>query len=32
MMRDLAPGFRPLTDDFAAAGDHARVLLVVSPT
>lgn len=32
MLRDLAPGFSPLSGDFSAAADHARVLLVVSPT
>jgi len=32
MMHDLASDFSPLSDDFDAAGEYARVLLVVSPT
>jgi hypothetical protein len=32
MLHDLDPDFDPLSDDFAAASDSARVLLVLSPT
>jgi hypothetical protein len=32
MLHDLGPDRSPLISDFAAAADHARVLLVVSPT
>lgn len=32
MLHDLTPDFSPLSGDFDAASDHARVLLVVSPT
>jgi len=32
MLYDLAPDISPLSGDFDAATDHARVLLVLSPT
>jgi hypothetical protein len=32
MLQGLRPDFSPLSDDFAAAGDFARALLIVSPT
>ena len=32
MLHDLTSDFSPLSDDFAAAGECARTLLVVSPT
>ncbi len=32
MLHDLGPDFRPLSSDFSAASDSARVLLVLSPT
>jgi len=32
MLHDLTPDFGPLSGDFAAAGESARVLLVLSPT
>jgi hypothetical protein len=32
MLHDLGPDFSPLTREFAAASENARVLLVVSPT
>jgi hypothetical protein len=32
MLSDLRPDFNPLTADFAAASDFARIVLVVSPT
>ncbi len=32
MLHDLTPDFNPLSGDFSAAGDSARVLLIVSPT
>ncbi len=32
MLHDLAPDFRPLSADFSAAGEYARVLVVTSPT
>ncbi len=32
MLHDLSADFRPLSDDFAAAREAARVLIVTSPT